>query len=47
MPRDEYVSLIGKEFIYQTEYFRDKYEKTAQENIQTLIRALTPVKVTH
>jgi predicted metal-dependent HD superfamily phosphohydrolase len=55
LPRDEYrsgrikflQSLIDKEFIYQTEYFRDKYEKTARENIQKMIKALTPVQVTN
>ena len=40
-------SVLDKKCIYQTNFFRDKYEEAARENIKTLIKALTPVKFIH
>jgi predicted metal-dependent HD superfamily phosphohydrolase len=34
-------SLLDRNVIYQTEYFQDKYEKTARENIKNCIQELT------
>lgn len=55
VPRDQYVSgrtkflqsLLDKEFIYQTKFFRNKYEEAARSNIKSMIKALTPEKFDH